>query len=162
MSERQRIVKVSHAEVASAGEVLVTIGLGSCVAIVLHDAVAQVGGLAHVLLPEPRAGQTAPNPAKYAVTAVPHLLDEMLAAGAQRPRLRARLVGGASMFGALLAQGRLHTGQRNIRAAREALRDASIPVDAEEVGKEHGRSVYFHPATGRVRVTSLQFGEVEI
>lgn len=162
MSESQRLVKVAHAEVAGAGEVLVTVGLGSCVAIVLHDAVARVGGLAHVLLPLPREGQIPANPAKYAATAVPHLIEEMAALGARQERLRARLVGGASMFGALLAQGRLHTGERNILASREALVVAAIPVDAEEVGKEHGRSVYFHPADGRLRVTSLQFGEIDL
>lgn len=162
MRESQRLVKVAHVEVAGAGEVLVTVGLGSCVAIVLHDPVARIGGLAHVLLPLPREGQVPANPAKYAATAVPHLLEEMLAFGAERERLRARLVGGASMFGSLLAQGRLHTGQRNIVASREALIEAAIPLDAEEVGKEHGRSVYFHPADGRLRVTSLQFGEIHL
>lgn len=162
MSDPQRLVKVSHSEVAGAGEVLVTVGLGSCVAILLHDPVARVGGLAHVLLPSPRVEQDPLNPAKYASTAVPALVEEMVRAGAERARLRARLVGGASMFGSLLAQGRLHTGERNILAARDALRDAEIPLDGEEVGKEHGRSVYFHPDGGRVRVTSLQFGEMEL
>lgn len=162
MSEPQRLVRVSHAEVAGAGEVLVTVGLGSCVAILLHDPEARMGGLAHVLLPTPREREEQPNPAKYASTAVEHLVEALEAAGAERGRLRGRLVGGASMFGSLLAQGRVHTGERNLIAAREALRAAAIPLDAEEVGKEHGRSVYFHPGSGRVRVTSLQFGEIDI
>lgn len=162
MIDVERLVQVCHAEVAGAGEVLVTVGLGSCVAIVLHDPVARIGGLAHVLLPIPRDGQVPSSPAKYAATAVPHLMEAMEMAGAERARLRGRLVGGASMFGALLAQGKLHTGERNILAARDALRAADIPLDAEEVGREHGRSVYFHPASGRVRVTSLRFGELEL
>lgn len=162
MSDPQRLVQVSHVEVAGAGEVLVTVGLGSCVAIVLYDAVARIGGLAHILLPTPRDGQVPVNPAKYATTAVPHLVEAMEARGASRRRLRGRLVGGASMFGSLLAQGRLHTGERNILASREALSEAGIPLDGEEVGMEHGRSVYFHPADGRIRVTSLQFGEVAL
>ena len=47
------IVRVADMRVGNADDVLVTIGLGSCVAIVLYDAAAQVGGLAHVLLPSP-------------------------------------------------------------------------------------------------------------
>jgi chemotaxis protein CheD len=162
VTETRRIVRVSHAEVASDGEVLVTLGLGSCVAIVLHDPVARVGGLAHVLLPEFRNSEPPENPAKFANTAVPHLVDQMTQAGANPDRLRAHLVGGASMFGVLLSQDRLHTGVRNLNAARAALDAAGIPVEGEEVGREHGRSVYFYPASGRVRVTSHQFDEVEL
>ncbi len=48
MSDR----RVGIADLAAATEgTLTTIGLGSCVAIVLYDAQARVGGLAHVLLP---------------------------------------------------------------------------------------------------------------
>lgn len=162
MTETRRIVRVSHAEVASDGEVLVTLGLGSCVAIMLHDPVARIGGLAHVLLPEARDSAMQGSPAKFANTAVPHLVEEMTRAGADPGRLQARLVGGASMFGVLLSQHRLHTGVRNLNAARAALDAAGIPVEGEEVGREHGRSVYFYPASGRVRVTSYQFDEVEL
>jgi chemotaxis protein CheD len=45
------IVRVADLRVGANDDVLVTIGLGSCVAIMLHDATAKVGGLAHVLLP---------------------------------------------------------------------------------------------------------------
>jgi chemotaxis protein CheD len=162
VTETRRVVRVSHAEVASDEEVLVTLGLGSCVAIMLHDPVARIGGLAHVLLPETRDSEPPANPAKFANTAVPHLVAAMRRSGADPGRLRARLVGGASMFGLLLSQDRLHTGVRNLNAARAALSAAGIPVDGEEVGREHGRSVYFYPASGRVRVTSYQFDEVEL
>lgn len=159
MSEQRKMVGVAHAAVAGEGEELVALGLGSCVAIVLHDPVARVGGMAHVLLPHPpREGEPA-NPAKFASTAVAELIRRMGAAGADPGRLVARLVGGASMFGAALAHGGLHTGQRNIAAAREALHQAGIPLHAEEVGREHGRSVYFDPARGTVRVTSVMHGE---
>lgn len=158
----ERMVRVSHAEVAGEDDVLVTLGLGSCVAIILHDPVARMGALAHVLLPEPQLERVPSHPAKFASTAVAYLVDAMESAGAARGRMVARLVGGASMFGSLLSQGRLHTGERNIRAARAALADLAIPLEAEEIGREHGRSVYFYPATGRVRVTSYQFEEVEL
>lgn len=159
---KEKVVRVSHAAVAGEDEMLVTVGLGSCVAIILHDPVARLGALAHVLLPEPQLQRIPANPAKFASTAVSHILGELERHGAERSRIRARLVGGASMFGTLLSQGRLHTGERNVRAARAALVEEAIALDAEEVGREHGRSVYFYPASGRVRVTSYQFGEVEL
>ena len=51
MSAREIVVRVSDMAVATADEVLVTVGLGSCVAIMLYDPDARIGGLAHILLP---------------------------------------------------------------------------------------------------------------
>lgn len=159
MTGSEILVRVAHAAVAKSGEVLVTLGLGSCVAVLLDDPQARVAGMAHVLLPEPML--PAPEtPAKFASTAVPHLVEWMERAGARRERLRARLVGGASMFGALLAQGSAHTGKRNVLAARQALGVAGIPLVGEEVGEEHGRSVRFYPENGRVVVSSYRRGNV--
>lgn len=146
--------------VARAGEVLVALGLGSCVAIVLHDPVSRVGGLAHVLLPEPRLERHAAYPAKFATTAVPHLVSEMGEQGATPSRLVARLVGGASMFAALLSTDSLHTGAKNIAAARAALEDAGIPLLGEDVGLEHGRTVLFYPEDGRTVITSARNDDV--
>lgn len=161
MSEERRLVHVSHAEVGGAGTTLVTLGLGSCVAIVLHDAEARVGGLAHVLLPHPGAARPADaTPAKFASTAVPHLVERMESEGARRERLVARLVGGAAMFAGASGPALLQTGERNIVAAREALAEAGIPLVGEEVGKGHGRSVHFAPADGRVSVRSYRHPEV--
>ena len=153
-------VRVAEIGVAGAGDVLVAVGLGSCVAILLHDPVAGVGGLAHVLLPEPRPDRSSTAPAKFASTAVPHLVNAMAERGAAPERLVARLVGGASMFAALLTQGTLSTGARNIAAAREALREAGIPILGEDVGQEHGRTVRFHPEDGRTVVTSARKDDV--
>lgn len=156
----RKLVHVAQAAVARPGELLVTLGLGSCVAILLYDPAAQVAGLAHVLLPEARRDAPESPPAKFVTTAVPHLVDAMEEVGAERSRLVARLVGGASMFGTLLAQSVLHTGIRNVTAARIALATVGIPIVGEEVGKEHGRSVSFDPADGSARVTSYRHPEV--
>jgi chemotaxis protein CheD len=154
VSEAQRLVRVADAAVAGAGDVLVTLGLGSCVAILLHDPGRSLGGLAHVLLPEPITGRPDGRAAKYASTAVPHLVAELASRGADRERLRGVLVGGASMVAALAATGSLQMGARNIVAARAALCTAGIPIHAEDVGEEHGRTVHFHPGDGRVVVSA--------
>ena len=65
------MVRVAEARTGGAGDVLVTLGLGSCVAIVLHDAAARVGGLAHVLLPSATLSRDRDNPARFPETAVP-------------------------------------------------------------------------------------------
>lgn len=155
MKPRPIYVKVAHHAVGRPGDLLVTLGLGSCVAIMLYDREARVGGLAHVLLPEPALARDRHNSAKFASTAVPMLVEELAAMGARAARLEARIVGGASMFATLMVPGALNMGERNIRAAREALQRAGIPLRGEAVGADHGRSVRFDVGAGSTVVSSV-------
>jgi len=97
-------VRIAHHAVAKGRSRLITVGLGSCVAVAIHDRVAKVGGLAHVLLPDAALGRHVENKARYASSAVPLLLDEMKAIGATGP-FAASIVGGAALFGRLLSFG---------------------------------------------------------
>jgi len=150
----ERIVRVADCAVERDG-VLVTLGLGSCVAIMVHDPVRGVGGMAHILLPSRSLSRDQTNPAKFPETAVPLLLQRLSAIGADPRRLVAKLAGGASMFSQLLTPGSIQMGERNIAASRAALRHAGIPVVAEAVGGEKGRSVRFHLADGRVETRTV-------
>lgn len=154
-------VRVADAAVAQGDRQLVTLGLGSCVAIVLHHAGARAGGLAHILLPDESLARDTANRAKFATTAVPLLVEQLAAHGDLRG-LTARLVGGARMFAQLLPQGGINMGERNVHAARAALGAAGIPIVAEDTGGEHGRSVYFHVGTGRVTIRSVRAGTREL
>ena len=62
-------VKVADCAVGRDDQTLITIGLGSCVAIVLYDAAARIGGLAHTLLPDESMARDRSNPAKFAASA---------------------------------------------------------------------------------------------
>jgi chemotaxis protein CheD len=148
-------VRVAQHAVGGPDDTLVTLGLGSCVAILLHDEAARVGGLAHVLLPEPALSRDQANASKFASTAVPALVEEMARMGARPSRLRARLVGGAAMFQGLMVPGSLNMGARNVIASREALQRAGIPVVAEQVGGDFGRSVRFQVGAGKTVVSSV-------
>ncbi len=156
-------VTVGIAELdALAGEgQLVTIGLGSCVAIALHDPVARVGALAHVLLPHHAHSAHAPREGKSASTAVPAMVSRMRALGSSG-EIVARLVGGASMFPALLAPGTMSLGARNVHAARAACAAHEIRIVGEAVGGDFGRSVYFDIATGGVSVRTMRSADVEL
>ncbi len=150
-------MRIAHHAVAKGRSRLITVGLGSCVAVAIHDRTAKVGGLAHVLLPDASLGRGVENKARYASSAVPLLLDEMKAMGASGP-FAASLVGGAALFGPLLSFGG-SVGARNIAAARKALAKAKVPLIAEDVGGESGRTVMFDVTTGKVKVRSIRGGE---
>jgi chemotaxis protein CheD len=152
------IVKVADLRCGTGNDILVTIGLGSCVGIVLYDAAAHVGGLAHVLLPSPALGRPDSNPAKFPQTAVPLLLEQMGQHGAGIRRISARLIGGASMFSGLGAPGTIQMGERNVVASRQALHQHGVAIVGEATGGDFGRTVRLWVADGRVEVSSVAHG----
>jgi chemotaxis protein CheD len=134
---------------AVAGDVLVSLGLGSCIGLALVDRGTRVAGQAHVVLPD-SGGSGAEQRLKFADRAVPELVDRVVAAGGRRPFLQAALVGGASMF-AGAGEG-LDVGQRNEAAVRDQLGTLRIPVIAFETGGRRGRTIRVHVAETRVSV----------
>ena len=156
----QIVVDVADFAVAGADSVLVTLGLGSCVALALHDPTTGIAGLAHILLPTVGTGPPSVRAAKYADTAVPMLVEEMRRHGA-RGKLVAKMAGGARMFAALLSSG-INMGERNIEATRAALAKLGIPTIAEDVGGEYGRSVKLFASTGAMTVRSLVGGNRDL
>jgi len=152
-------VKVADYAVRQGAHVITTIGLGSCVAIALYDRDTQIGALAHILLPSQAMSRETTNPAKFPETIVPLMLEEMRALGTRHARVSAKIVGGASMFGTLVANTGINVGERNLIATREALAAAGVPILAEDTGLDYGRSVYFHLADGRLEVRSLKRGD---
>jgi chemotaxis protein CheD len=132
----------------SRDDVLVSIGLGSCIGLAMVDRAAGVAGLAHVMLPGP--GDAAHRaPGTFADTAVPRLLDDLLSLGARRIRLEVALVGGAQMFGTA-GGGALDVGARNASAVRAALVAAGLPVRAADTGGCVGRTIRVRVGEGRV------------
>jgi chemotaxis protein CheD len=121
----------------SPGDVLVAIGLGSCIGLVLVDQDRSIAGLAHVMLPE--SGESAEESFKFANYAVPALRERLVALGASPSALLAVLVGGAQMFA--LKGGLLDIGARNEAATLEELKRLRIPVKASATAGNKGRTV---------------------
>ncbi len=157
----QRIVKIADFAVSAGNTTLVTIGLGSCVGIALYEPAARIGALAHVLLPHGTAALSAHTPGKYPHSAMEVMVRRMRELGAVG-RIDARLIGGASMFAALLAPGATSLGARNIAAAQAACADHEIPIVAQDVGGAHGRSIFFDVQAGDLLVRSMAVGDVHL
>ena len=137
-------------------DVLVALGLGSCIGVALLDRASLVAGLAHVVLPEARPGSATPG--KFADTSVPELLRQVTGLGAAKARLHAVIVGGAQMF-AVSAGGALDIGRRNEQAVRTALAVAGIPITTTLTGGSAGRTMRVHIGPGIV--TCKQAGSQE-
>lgn len=138
-------------------DVLRTVGLGSCVGVALIDISAKVAGLAHVMLPT--AGKPdVQNPAKYADTAIPLLIDKMLAKGAIINRIQAKIAGGAQMFTTLNTSDLIRVGPRNVEAVKEALKSFRIPLQAEDTGGNSGRTIDFSSSDGSLTIRTVAQG----
>ncbi len=143
------LVGISQSTVAKAPEQICCMGLGSCIAVFLYDPQIKLGGVVHVLLP--RAPLNVENEGKYADTGVKKLLRDMIAKGARKERIRAKLVGGSQMFPNLNIQIS-DIGGENCREAKRALKELGIRIIAEDVHGNRGRSATFDLVDGQVMI----------
>jgi len=143
---------------ASTGDVLMSLGLGSCIGLALVDQRRGIAGLAHIMLPE--ALGTDPQVGKFADTAVPELITRTVALGTARGMLKAVLVGGAQMF-ALGGGNSLDIGVRNEAAVRDMLAAERIPVVATATRGSKGRTIRVSPG-GAVTAKEAGGDEIEL
>ena len=144
-------VGISELVVSEGEDTLKSYGLGSCLAIALYDPETEIGGLAHIMLPDGDSTDTSnTKPGKYADTAIRALLRRMVERGANYTTVEAKIAGGSDMFEfESFGDG---VGQRNIEAAKEELEKLGVPLVADDVGGKHGRTVEFTPGTGKLIV----------
>jgi chemotaxis protein CheD len=153
------VVRMGELAVSGAADdVLVSVGLGSCIGLALVSRRGGACGLAHVMLPD-SAGRPVEKHGKFADTAVPALLAALAGHGVPSSSLDAILVGGAQMFAA--ASG-LEIGARNEAAVRAALAAARIPIAAAATSGNIGRTIRVHVASGSVTVREAGAKELEL
>jgi len=141
-------VGVAQIRNSSSPAILRTI-LGSCVGVCIYDRIKKIGGMAHILLP---SGKENIRPEKYAITAIPLLVNQLLKEGARKENMSAKIIGGASMFkfGSNIAFGQI--GERNVVESRAVLQKLGIAVLVEDVGGSSGRVIDFFLEDGRLKV----------
>jgi chemotaxis protein CheD len=142
----------------SSGDLLVSLGLGSCIGLALVDQRRGIAGLAHIMLPE-AIGDGGPA-GKFADLAVPELVARTVALGTARTSLKAVLVGGAQMF-SLGGGNSLDIGVRNEAAVRGMLAAERIPVIAAATRGNKGRTVRVWPG-GAIMAKEAGGAETEL
>ncbi len=151
------MIKVGMADlnICLAPNAITTLGLGSCVGIVLFDSVRKIGGLAHIMLPDSTKVKKNENVAKFADTGIDALIVQMEKAGAKRQGLTAKIAGGAQMFAFSSSNDMLRIGERNVEATKLKLRELGIRILAEDTGLSYGRTIEFYPGTGELLIKSV-------
>ena len=134
-------------------DVLVSLGIGSCVCVAAFDRVSKVAGMAHIVLPD-SAGQEHRQTAKFADVAIPMLFEQMKEAGAIKGTTVIKLAGGAQMMPVKAPNAQqMNIGQRNIEAVKALLGQDGRRIQAEDLGGTQGRTVRLKVGGGGVTVS---------
>lgn len=142
---------------------LLTLGLGSCIGLVIYDQLSKSAGMVHIMLPDSRDVKNIPKPGKFADTAVPLLLEELLKLGVNKSQLRAKMAGGAQMFSIPGKDNAIFSvGTRNVEATTKMLANAGVRLVASDTGGNKGRSVEFSTETMKLVVKTLGSGTKEL
>jgi chemotaxis protein CheD len=151
------MIKVGMADlnVCVSPNVLTTLGLGSCVGIVLFDPLRKIAGMVHIMLPDSTKILNNENKAKFADTGIDALINRMLMIGADRRSLIAKIAGGAQMFAFGNNNDMMRIGDRNVEATKLKLSQLGISILAEDTGANYGRTIEFYPETGILLIKSV-------
>lgn len=151
------VIKVGMADlnICKSPDSITTLGLGSCVGIAIRDPMTKIGGLAHIMLPDSTQIKENKNKAKFADTGIEELVKQVVAAGASKSRLVAKIAGGAQMFAFQNKTDLIRIGDRNVEASLSKLKELGIPVLAQDTGLNYGRTVIFTPETGEFLIRAV-------
>ncbi|MCR5585801.1 MAG: chemotaxis protein CheD [Lachnospiraceae bacterium] len=152
-----KMIKIGMADLAVClpPDSITTLGLGSCIGCVLYDPVSKVSGMVHVMLPDSTKIRNNENIAKFADTGVQALFDQVIAAGASKSRLIAKIAGGAQMFAFKTDNEMLKVGERNAEGVIKKLNELKIPIKAQDTGGHLGRTIEFYPENGDLLIKSV-------
>ncbi|WP_044337379.1 chemotaxis protein CheD [Rossellomorea aquimaris] len=159
------VVKVGIADMNIVGEgsSIRTSGLGSCIGVVIYDEIIKLAGMVHVMLPHSTIGkEPSINLAKYADTGIDELIRQLDVRGADVRRLKCKMAGGAQMFQFKTKSDVMRIGPRNADAVKEALLKHRVPIIAEDIGGNKGRTIEFFPSTGILHVRKVNEGTKEL
>ncbi len=151
------VIKVGMADlnICKAPDVITTLGLGSCIGLVFYDPVTKIGGMVHYMLPDSTKVRNNGNIAKFGDTGISELYKRVIAAGANRGRLVAKIAGGAKMFEVNGLSDVGNIGARNTEAAKLKLKQLGVRLVAEDTGLNYGRTVELHCDTGEFYIKSV-------
>lgn len=151
------LIKIGMADMALCNppDRITTLGLGSCIGCVIYDTVTKKSGMVHVMLSDSTKIRNNQNIAKFADTGVTELYNRLIAAGATKGKLIAKIAGGAQMFAFKTDNEMLKVGERNAEAVVAKLKELNIPILAQETGGNVGRTIEFDPETGELLIKSV-------
>lgn len=137
----------------SATPMVVYTVLGSCIAACIRDPIAQVGGMNHFMLPEPKgSGQDSwGEPTRYGSYAMESLINEILKRGGLKSRLEIKLFGAGKIH-----ESGIDVGANNAEWVIGYLKSEGLSVATTDLGDVYPRKVYYFTDSGRVLMKKIE------
>ncbi len=161
---QDNVIKVGMADmkIARSPQILTTLGLGSCVGVIIYDTDLKIGGLAHIMLPDSSKIRNNSNLYKFADTAIQDMIVKLVKEGCSLKNLVAKIAGGAQMFDFKNVDEKMRIGTRNVETVIKILNENKISILSSDTGKNYGRTIEFFTSTGILRVKTVGHGVKEI
>ena len=155
------VIKVGMADykVATAPDSLITLGLGSCIGVVVFDKAKKIAGMVHIMLPSSQEIKNNSNKMKFADTCIDMMMEELMKKNVTKSALKAKIAGGAQMFSVSLKSDNLNIGKRNAEAVKAKLKSLNIPIIAEDIHGNSGRTITFDIETTNLNIKSIGKGD---
>ena len=147
-------VGISDMKIVKQPEILISYALGSCVGICIIDYLAQIAGMAHIMLSYNKNGDKK-EILKYADTGITEMVIQMEKLGGMKSRMTAKIAGGAKMFDIKGSSTIGSIGEKNIAATKETLQKLKIRLIAQDVGENYGRTIIFDSTNGNLTIKSF-------
>lgn len=159
MSEMIRVGMADY-KICCSPQKISTLGLGSCLGVVLYDRTIKLCGMAHVMLPDSTQITKNSNRMKFVDTCLYDMYQELLLVGARKSELIAKIAGGAKMFSYNENNPFLNIGEQNVQAVHKILAEWEIPIVSEDVGSHYGRTIEFDTVTGELIIKTVGLGDL--
>lgn len=139
-----------------------TLGLGSCIGVVIYHDQTRWCGLAHIMMPDSKKISHNENRMKFADTCLVDMYEELRRHGGNQGQYFAKIAGGAKMFSHHSQNELLNIGENNLKAVYEFLKNHNIPILAEDVGRDFGRTIVFDPEQCELHISAIGIDEYVI
>lgn len=131
---------------------LISVVLGSCVAVSLWDRKLKYGGMNHFLYPKVADPEKAT--AQFGDVATRTLIRLFLGSGSRVENLEAQILGGAAQADCRGDEAAIP--QQNIDVARGLVEDRGIRIASQDVGGNKGRKAIYNSRTNELMVIRVE------
>lgn len=142
-------------------DILITYGLGSCVAITAYHPELKIGGLVHIALPSSAINEekSKSKPGYFADTGVSEFFNRFSKLGKmiEKDDVDVKIIGGAMRI-----NNNLEIGKRNLDAVIKFILANSYKIKSQDIGGGISRTVRLRIKDGEVTIKNTNLGSWKI
>ena len=142
-----KMLNINEVDVSDQPVVFTCYGLGSCIGLFITDRTKGLSGGVHIPLPH----LSGPSEWKDAACLIDELLHAFQAWGSNLDTLRAKVTGGAQVYGS-----HSNIGAQNAEVVLKQLTDRKVYIAATDVGGTISRTARYHSQSGELEISTSE------